>query len=175
MFIKCCFHDRHSSGLAVTSCLLCILQGPGGGSWGWGKDGQRSVPGGTEAQGTPGCQGSVGGERGCPGNLERPSSGPRNLPGVGVRGSERWGWCGFFSSRFQTAFLFSHTETIKALKQGFGTKLKHVPSQPHHLLPFYWSVCSLRLTPLPHASHVSAASWLQWHVLITAICFGRGS
>lgn len=39
-------------------------------------------------------------------------------------GSERQEWCGFFSSRFQTAFLFFHTETIKALKQGFGPELK---------------------------------------------------
>lgn len=31
--------------------------------------------------------------------------------GVGVGESERRGWCGFFSSRFQTAFLFFHTKT----------------------------------------------------------------
>lgn len=37
---------------------------------------------------------------------------------VGVRGQKDRGWCSFFtSSRFQTAFLFAHTETIKHLSK----------------------------------------------------------
>lgn len=155
MLIKCCFHAL--TIFLWAGCHLAPAVYPAG-SRGWGGDGQRSVPGGREAQGTPGCQG-----RGAwvPWELGGAILGATEPAGVGVGESERRGWCGFFSSRFQTAFLFFHTETIKALKQGFGTKLKRVPSQPHHLVPFYWSACSLRLTPLPHASHVSAASWLR--------------
>lgn len=56
---------------------------------------------------------------------------------------------GLCRSNFQKAFVLFHTETIKALKQGFGAELNRVPSQARRLLPFYWSACSLRFLPLP--------------------------
>lgn len=59
--------------------------------------------------------------------------GPRNCPGWGL-----WDRKAFPEKARLTPKQFSkkhsvffHTETIKALKQGFGTKLKRVLSQPH--------------------------------------------
>lgn len=66
----------------------------------------------------------------------------------GIRNPSRRGG-GLCRSNFQKAFVLFHTETIKALKPGFGAELNRVPSQARRLLPFYWSACSLRFLPLP--------------------------
>lgn len=49
--------------------------------------------------------------------------------------------------QFSKSIVFFHTETIKALKQGFGTKLKRVLSQPHIYGCFIGTraLCGLRL------------------------------
>lgn len=71
--------------------------------------------------------GALGARGGAVGATEPPGRG--GVAGIRKASSQRGG--GLRRSNFQKAFVFFHTETIKALKQAFGTKLKRVPSQPH--------------------------------------------
>lgn len=74
---------------------------------------------------------------------------------------------------FREAFVLSHTETIKALKQGFGTTQKQVLSPPAVYCLFYWCLflpavpASLQPRPSPGAVTV--------HLLMMVTCFGLGS
>lgn len=117
----------------------------------------------------PGWLGALEGEEPCgpplrvrgrgaqSGDMEGTLWGPPNLLRAGTGGD--WKHFpekgGLHQSSFQKAFVLFHTETIKALKQGFGAELNRVPSQAHRLLPFYWSACSLQFMPL----RLTPATW----------------
>lgn len=92
--------------------------------------------------------GPLGRKCGRPGNTQW-HPGAAELPRVGVVGSQRLPRAGeaYAEAIFKKRFVFFHTETIKALKQGFGTKLKRVPSQPHIYGRFIGTraLCGLRL------------------------------
>ena len=64
------------------------------------------------------------------------------------------------TSNFPNAFVFSHTETIKAVKQGFGTTLNRVPLPLHVYCRFIGtrsSVVSASLQPGPSPEMVVEA------------------
>lgn len=99
----------------------------------------------------PRCRGSDGGTRGGP---------------VGATEATRGGGCGGRKDfpekarltrrgNVQRAFVFFHTEAIKALKRGFGTKLHGAPSLPRRFLRFDCSARSAACAR-PHARRVSA-------------------
>lgn len=85
---------------------------------------------------------------------------------MGATGATRGGGCGGRKDfpekarptrrgNVQRAFVFFHTEAIKALKRGFGTKLHGAPSLPRRFLRFDCSARSAACAR-PHARRVSA-------------------